>query len=61
MSMKLLKPLVAFVLAGASVTALAQELPLSGAAYRVAEQAYAAYARGDYAEAARQALSLIHI
>ncbi|WP_296251239.1 hypothetical protein [uncultured Stenotrophomonas sp.] len=61
MSMKLLKPLVAFVLAGASVTALAQELPLSGAAYRVAEQAYAAYARGDYAEAARQAREAVRL
>lgn len=61
MSMTLLKPLVAFVLAGASVTALAQELPISGAAYRVAEQAYAAYARGDYAEAARQASEAVRL
>jgi len=62
MSMKLLKPLVAFVLAGAFVpVAMAEELPLSGAAYRIAEQAYASYARGDYAQAAAQAREAVRL
>ncbi|WP_167361437.1 tetratricopeptide repeat protein, partial [Paraburkholderia ginsengiterrae] len=34
-------------------------LPLSGAAYRVAQQAYAAYGRGDYAEAVSRAREAI--
>ncbi|MCR6686462.1 tetratricopeptide repeat protein [Pseudoxanthomonas sp.] len=37
------------------------ELPLSGAAYRIAEQAYAAYARGDYVQAAEQAREAVRL
>ena len=37
----------------------AQPLPLSGAAYRVAQQAYADYARGDYSGAVTQAREAI--
>ncbi len=61
MNMKLLKPLVAFVLLSASAAALSEELPLSGAAYRIAEQAYASYARGDYAQAAAQAREAVRL
>lgn len=39
----------------AGAPAYAQQPPLAGAAYRVAEDAYAAYARGDYQQASRQA------
>lgn len=61
MSKRLLNPLVALVLAGACAPAMADELPLSGAAYRNAEQAYAAYARGDYDEAVRQAREAVRL
>lgn len=47
--------LIVLALAGAGLPVAAQELPLSGAAYRVASQAYAAYDRGDFATASRQA------
>lgn len=56
MKTSLLSGVIAVVLATASLPAAAQEpLPLSGAAYRTAEQAFAAYDRGDYATAQRQA------
>lgn len=61
MSMKLLKPFVALALAGGCLPAIAEELPLSGAVYRNAEQAYAAYARGDYDEAVRQAREAVRL
>jgi tetratricopeptide (TPR) repeat protein len=38
-----------------------QPLPLSGAAYRIAEDAYAAYARGDYQQASRQAAEAVRL
>lgn len=44
-----------------SVPASAQELPLSGAAYRIAESAYGAYARGDYALAEKQAREAVRL
>ena len=37
------------------------ELPLSGAAYRIADQAYRAYAQGDYASAIRAAREAIRL
>ncbi len=37
------------------------ELPLSGAAYRIAEQAYAAHARGDHAQAVAQAREAVRL
>jgi len=40
--------------AQSAAAAAPNALPLSGAAYRVAQQAYAAYARGDYAGAVAQ-------
>jgi len=56
----LLSTVIAAVLAVAAAPAPAQAqadapLPLSGPAYRLAEQAFAAYDRGDYAAAYRQA------
>lgn len=47
--------------AGSAAAQATQELPLAGAAYRIADQAYAAYAQGRYAEAealAREAVRL---
>ena len=45
----------------ASATDTVIELPLSGAAYRIADQAYRAYARGDYASAMRDAREAIRL
>ena len=57
MKTSLLSTVIAVALAAAA-PAYAQAdapLPLSGPAYRIAEQAFAAYERGDYATALRQA------
>ncbi|WP_369976925.1 NfrA family protein [Xanthomonas bundabergensis] len=52
----LLSSVIALSLLGlGSAAAHAQQPPLAGAAYRIAEDAYAAYARGDYQQANRQA------
>lgn len=45
--------------APASAAAAVDSLPLSGAAYRVAQEAYAAYGRGDYAGAVTRAREAI--
>jgi Flp pilus assembly protein TadD len=56
MRISLLSSVIALSLLGlGSATAHAQQLPLAGAAYRIAEDAYASYARGDYQQANRQA------
>ncbi|MDW7601617.1 hypothetical protein R1V99_14060, partial [Stenotrophomonas maltophilia] len=55
---------VALATAAAPAQALAQAdvpLPLSGAAYRVAEQAFAAYERGDYQAAYQQSSEAIRL
>ncbi|MGO4553848.1 hypothetical protein AB4Y84_06510, partial [Stenotrophomonas sp. 2YAF22] len=57
MKTSLLSTVIAVALAAAA-PAYAQAdvpLPLSGPAYRMAEQAFAAYERGDYSTALRQA------
>lgn len=52
----LLSSVIALSLLGlGSAPAHAQQPPLAGAAYRIAEDAYASYARGDYQQANRQA------
>ncbi|MCG8275725.1 hypothetical protein [Stenotrophomonas sp. NLF4-10] len=56
MKTTLLSSVMAIALTGVALPVQAQEpLPLSGAAYRMAEQAFAAYDRGDHATAYRQA------
>ncbi|MDR6673421.1 hypothetical protein [Xanthomonas sp. 1678] len=56
MRITLLSAVIALGLLGlGSVPAYAQQPPLAGAAYRIAEDAYASYARGDYQRASREA------
>ncbi|WP_251259252.1 hypothetical protein, partial [Enterobacter hormaechei] len=60
----LLSTVITVALATAAAPVLAQTdapLPLSGAAYRIAEQAFAAYERGDYPAAYRQSSEAIRL
>jgi len=59
--MKNTRLFITMALALAVAPAMAEELPLSGAAYRIAEDAYAAYARGDYARAVEQAREAVRL
>ncbi|QGM03939.1 NfrA family protein [Stenotrophomonas maltophilia] len=64
MKTTLLSTVIAVALATASVPVQAQadaQLPLSGAAYRIAEQAFAAYERGDYRAAYQQSTEAIRL
>ena len=64
MKTTLLSTVIAVALATASVSVQAQadaQLPLSGAAYRIAEQAFAAYERGDYRAAYQQSTEAIRL
>ena len=64
MKTTLLSTVIAVALATAATPVLAQAdaaLPLSGAAYRVAEQAFAAYERGDYQAAYQQSTEAIRL
>jgi len=64
MKTTLLSSVIAVALATAAAPVLAQAdaaLPLSGAAYRVAEQAFAAYERGDYPAAYQQSTEAIRL
>lgn len=64
MKTTLLSTVIAVALATATTPVLAQAdapLPLSGAAYRIAEQAFAAYERGDYPTAYRQSSEAIRL
>ncbi|QSQ46300.1 hypothetical protein ISN34_05275 [Xanthomonas translucens pv. translucens] len=62
MRTRLLSSMIALSLLGlGSATAHAQQLPLAGAAYRIAEDAYASYARGDYPQASRQAAEAVRL
>lgn len=64
MKTTLLSTVIAVALATAAAPVLAQAdaaLPLSGAAYRIAEQAFAAYERGDYPAAYRQSSEAIRL
>ena len=64
MKTTLLSTVIAVALATTAAPAQAQAdapLPLSGAAYRVAEQAFAAYERGDYAAAYQQSSEAIRL
>lgn len=64
MKTTLLSTVIAVALATAAAPVLAQAdaaLPLSGAAYRIAEQALAAYERGDYRVAYQQSTEAIRL
>lgn len=64
MKTTLLSTVITVALATAAAPVLAQTdapLPLSGAAYRIAEQAFAAYERGDYPAAYRQSSEAIRL
>lgn len=64
MKTTLLSTVIAVALATAATPVLAQAdaaLPLSGAAYRVAEQAFTAYERGDYQAAYQQSTEAIRL
>lgn len=64
MKTTLLSTIIAVALASAAAPVLAQAdaaLPLSGAAYRIAEQAFAAYERGDYPAAYQQSTEAIRL
>ncbi|WP_459040959.1 NfrA family protein [Stenotrophomonas sp. PSU-St19] len=64
MKTTLLSTVIAVALATAAAPVLAQPdaaLPLSGAVYRIAEQAFAAYERGDYPAAYRQSSEAIRL
>ncbi len=64
MKTTLLSTVIAVALATAAAPIQAQAeapLPLSGAAYRIAEQAFAAYERGDYAAAYQQSSEAIRL
>ncbi|MCI1118829.1 hypothetical protein MOQ00_03840 [Stenotrophomonas maltophilia] len=64
MKTTLLSTVIAVALATAAAPVMAQAevpLPLSGAAYRIAEQAFAAYERGDYPTAYRQSSEAIRL
>lgn len=64
MKTTLLSTVIAVALATATAPVLAQAdapLPLSGAAYRIAEQAFAAYERGDYPAAYQQSSEAIRL
>ncbi len=64
MKTTLLSTVIAVALATAAAPVLAQAdtaLPLSGAAYRIAEQAFAAYERGDYRAAYQQSTEAIRL
>ncbi len=64
MKTTLLSTVITVALATAAAPVLAQAdapLPLSGAAYRIAEQAFAAYERGDYPAAYRQSSEAIRL
>ncbi|WP_083490141.1 NfrA family protein [Stenotrophomonas daejeonensis] len=56
-----LSTVIALALAMATPVLAAEELPLTGTAYRIAEEAYAAYARGDYARATEQAREAVRL
>lgn len=64
MKTTLLSTVIAVALATAAAPVLAQAdapLPLSGAAYRIAEQAFAAYERGDYQAAYQQSSEAVRL
>ncbi|SNT82191.1 NfrA family protein [Stenotrophomonas sp. CC120222-04] len=64
MKTTLLSTVIALALVSAAAPVLAQAdaaLPLSGAAYRIAEQAFAAYERGDYPSAYQQSTEAIRL